>query len=113
MTKRSLLIGENSDEDEPVRKSKKQTKRNPYLDDEADCDETDGSNDELEPTDADNEFIDDSECERGNENINAERKKELNMNKIALFTYLEQMTNDELANIGLKFDLTKLEDLFE
>ena len=113
MTKRSLITCDSSDEDQPVRKSKKRRKQNPFLDDEAECDETDGSNDELEPTDADSQFIDDSEIERDNENINAERKKELDMNKIALLTYFEQMSNDELANIGMKFDLTKIEDLLQ
>ena len=99
------------DEDRIVRKPKRR-KRNVFLDDEADCDDMDDDQDE-EMNDSENDFIDDSECSHGSQEILANKRREIEANKIALFTYLKEQTNEELEQLGLKFDLTQIEDLFE
>ena len=99
------------DEDRIVRKQKRR-KRNVFLDDEADCDDMDDDQDE-EMNDSENDFIDDSELTQGSQEVLANKRREIEANKIALFTYLNELTNEDLEHIGLKFDLTRIEDLFE
>ena len=99
------------DEDRIVRKPKRR-KRNVFLDDEADCDDMDDGQDE-EMNDSENDFIDDSECTQGSQEVLANKRREIEANKIALFTYLNELTNEDLEPLGLKFDLTRIEDLFE
>ena len=83
------------------------------MDDEAECDQMGGSEDEIENTESDKEFIDDEECDQDSQNVKIARKTELELNKIALLTFLQELTNEELETMGMKFDLTKKEELFE
>lgn len=101
-----------SDEDRIVRKIPKR-KRNVFLDDEADCDDLDDEQNEFEADESENDFIDDSEYSQGSQEILANKRREKEANRLALFTYLKELTNEELENLGLKFDLTQIEDLFE
>ena len=99
------------DEDRVARKPRR--RRNVFLDDEADCDDMNDEDNECLNNDSDNEFIDDSEHSQGSLEVLATKRRELEANKIALFTYLKELTKEELANLGMKFDLTQIEDLFE
>ena len=99
------------DEDRVARKPRR--RRNVFLDDEADCDDMNDEDNECLNNDSDNEFIDDSEHSQGSQEVLATKRRELEANKIALFTYLKELTKEELANLGMKFDLTQIEDLFE
>lgn len=101
-----------SDEDRIVRKIPKR-KRNAFLDDEADCDDLDDEQNEFEANESENDFIDDSEYSQGSQEILANKRREIEANRLALFTYLKELTNEELEDLGLKFDLTQIEDLFE
>ena len=102
-----------SEIDEPMKKSKRRKRRNVFLDDEAECDQMEGSEDEMENTESDKEFIDDEGCDQDSQSVEIARKTELELNKIALLTFLQEMTNEELETMGMKFDLTKKEELFE
>ena len=99
------------DEDRIVRKPKRR-KRNVFLDDEADCDDMDDGQDE-EMNDSENDFIDDSECTQGSQEVLANKRREIEANKIALLTYLKELSNEDLEHFGLKFDLSQIEDLIQ
>ena len=99
------------DEDRIVRNPKRR-KRNVFLDDEADCEDMDDDQDE-EMNEFENDFIDDSDHSQGSQEILANKRREIELNKIALLTYLKELTNEELENLGMKFDLTQIEDLFQ
>ena len=104
---------QDSDDDRIVRKSGKRRKRNHFLDDEAECDDMIEDDNEVGANSDDNDFIDDTEMSQWYEEVDSNARKEKRMNQMALFAYLKELTNQELENIGLKFDLTTVENIFE
>ena len=104
--------GEDEDEDRIARKPRKRRKKNVFLDDEADCDDLDDDQEEG-MNDSESDFIDDSEISQGTDGILAEKRREIEANKIALLTYLKELSNEDIEHLGLKFDLSQIEDLIQ
>ena len=71
------------------------------------------ADDEESEMDENDSFIDDSDTNDDLPNIQAAKRKEIEMNKIALLVYLENMNSDDLEDLGLKFNFSQINEIFE
>ena len=86
-------------------------RRNIFLDDEAADDDDSQSNDEESEIDVHDSFIDDTDIHDDSQNIQAAKRKEIEMNKIALLVYLENMNSSDLEDLGLTFNLSQINEI--
>ena len=94
----------------PRRKKKKKCV---FLDDEVDVEnETNDEDDDSDELDSSDEtFIDDSEALNVGYNYNARRKIEIEVNKEKLSKFLSSSDTKLLAEIGLRFNYSNLNDI--